>query len=237
MVPCKMRNPVSRIPRPVKNGKSRPRTNASRAKLESQFPHKQNPAVMLKSRIPRIEARGIPTFAKVVLPRRRTDSSTQAASHRFNSLRSQVFFSPRFSRKHLYPMLVVSPPRPPVQHREIPKKTFYFTVKEQRETRARSERHTHTHGRDQHSMNLNEAVASEVATPAASEVAAPAASEAATPAAGQESTGVGPSGPDGLPVATPAGSAAAGVQLGTLPSSKTLFSSKIPSSPVGAASR
>ena len=42
-------------------------------------------------------------------------------------------------------------------------------------------------------MNTNEAVASEVA--------APAASEAAAPAAGQESVGVGPAGPDGIPVA------------------------------------
>ena len=66
-------------------------------------------------------------------------------------------------------------------------------------------------------MNTNEAVAGEVA--------APAASEAAAPAAGQESVGVGPAGPDGLPVATPAGSAAARVQLGTLPRSKTLLSS------------
>ena len=68
-------------------------------------------------------------------------------------------------------------------------------------------------------MNPNEAVAGEVA--------APAANEAAAPAAGQESVGVGAAGPDGLPVATPVGSAAAGVQLGTLPSSKTLLSSKI----------
>ena len=65
-------------------------------------------------------------------------------------------------------------------------------------------------------MNSNEAVPNEVAAPAA----------------GQESVGARPSGPDGLPVATFAGSAAAGVQLGTLPSSKTLLSSKIPSSPV-----
>ena len=58
-------------------------------------------------------------------------------------------------------------------------------------------------------MNTDEAVASEVA--------APAASEATAPTAGQESVGVGPAGPGGLPVATPAGSAAAGVQLGTVP--------------------
>ena len=49
--------------------------------------------------------------------------------------------------------------------------------------------------------------------------------------------GVGPAGPDGLPVATPSGSAAAGVQPGTLPSSNTLLWSKVPSSPVVAASR
>ena len=45
----------------------------------------------------------------------------------------------------------------------------------------------------------------------ASEVAAPAASEAAAPAAGLESVGFGPLGLDGIPVATPADSAAAGV--------------------------
>eukprot|EP00904_Undaria_pinnatifida_P008826 jgi/Undpi1/5073/HiC_scaffold_19.g08425.m1 len=61
--------------------------------------------------------------------------------------------------------------------------------------------------------------------------------EVAAPAAGQESVGVGPAGPNGLPVATSAGPAAAGVQLGTLPSSKTLLSSRSPSSPVVAASR
>ena len=78
-------------------------------------------------------------------------------------------------------------------------------------------------------MNPNEAVASEVA--------APAASKAAAPGAGQEYVGVGPAAPGGLPVAIPAGSSAAGVQLGTLPRSKTLLSSKIPSGPVVAASR
>ena len=43
--------------------------------------------------------------------------------------------------------------------------------------------------------------------------------------------------PDGLPAAAPAGSAAAGKQLDTLPISKTWFSSQLPSSPVVAASR
>ena len=60
-------------------------------------------------------------------------------------------------------------------------------------------------------MNTTEAVASEVAAPAAGEVAPPAASEAAARVLGQESVGVGPAGPEGLPLATPAGSAAAGV--------------------------
>ena len=71
----------------------------------------------------------------------------------------------------------------------------------------------------------------------ANEIAAPAASEAAAPGTGQEYVSVGPTAPGDLPVATPTGSAAAGVQLGTLPSSKTLLSSKIPSRPVVTASR
>lgn len=62
------------------------------------------------------------------------------------------------------------------------------------------------------------------------------ASEEAALAAGQQSVGIEPSGPDGLPMATPAGSAAAEVQLGTLPSFKMFLSSKIPSSPVVASS-
>ena len=62
-----------------------------------------------------------------------------------------------------------------------------------------------THGPDRHSMNTSETVASEVAAPASSETAAP--------APGQESVDVGPAGPDGLSVATPARSAASGKQL------------------------
>ena len=61
----------------------------------------------------------------------------------------------------------------------------------------------------------------------ANEIAAPAASEAAAPGTGQEYVSVGPTAPGDLPVATPTGSAAAGVQRGPLPSSKTLLSSKI----------
>ena len=74
-------------------------------------------------------------------------------------------------------------------------------------------------------MNTQDVVASEVTAPAASEVVALAASEATGPAAGEESVGVGPAGRDGLSVATPAGSAAAGVQLGLLTSSKMMLAS------------
>ena len=66
-------------------------------------------------------------------------------------------------------------------------------------------------------MNTNEAVARQVV--------APAAREAAAYTAGQESVGVGPAAPDGPPMATPVGPAAAGVQLGPQPRSKTMLSS------------
>ena len=121
----------------------------------------------------------------------------------------------------------MSLPRPPIQRHETPKNPLYLASRGPREVRARRRRHTHDPSR--HSMNTNEAVASEVA--------APAASEGSAPVARQDSVGVGPAGPDSLPVATPAGSAPAEVQLGTLPSSKTLRSSMIPWNPIVAASR
>ena len=84
---------------------------------------------------------------------------TQVPSHRFNSLRSQVVFFFFFFSKTFIPNPSVSPPRPRVQRRETPKKPFSFVFREPREVRARSRRHTH--GPERHSMNTNEAVASE----------------------------------------------------------------------------
>ena len=129
-VPCKMQKsgilysvsrekweipyPVSRGP--VKKAPSHSRTNASPANTQKPVPAPTNPAIMLKSRIPWIEERGIPTFVK--LEGQANAIHTEVPSHRFNSLRSQVvfFFSFFLFWKLLYPILV-SLPRPPVQRR------------------------------------------------------------------------------------------------------------------------